>query len=253
MDTKLPMVKRSVGPLSINCSPLTFGAALEHPPRRPIGPNSPPLQSEFARLGPPTLSSTITHTKPPAPKIRLQIHFSSSTGPLFESYAGGPNDPSPVANPILDQKTIQPQSTISQRGTQKFGESFDTLRTLVKMDLDKDFEEICALGEGTGGTVYKVRDRKTGIVMARKTISVLEVPIKQLHRELSIAASVNHTNIIDWYSSYLVPSSGEIKIIMEFCEGGSLESVNRRIKERGGVVEEKIAGRLAEGVPALSF
>jgi len=44
------------------------------------------------------------------------------------------------------------------------------------------------------------------------------------------------------------PSSSEVKILMEFCEGGSLEAVGRRIKELNGVVGEKIAGRLAEGV-----
>jgi mitogen-activated protein kinase kinase len=35
---------------------------------------------------------------------------------------------------------------------------------------------------------------------------------------------------------------------MEFCEGGSLEAVGRRIKERNAIVGEKIVGRLAEGV-----
>jgi len=44
------------------------------------------------------------------------------------------------------------------------------------------------------------------------------------------------------------PSSSEVKILMEFCEGGSLEAVGKRIRDRGAVVGEKIAGRLAEGV-----
>jgi len=44
------------------------------------------------------------------------------------------------------------------------------------------------------------------------------------------------------------PSSSEVKILMEFCEGGSLESVGKRIKERNAVVGERIAGRLAEGI-----
>jgi len=44
------------------------------------------------------------------------------------------------------------------------------------------------------------------------------------------------------------PSSSEVKILMDFCEGGSLESVGKKIKERNAIVGEKIAGRLAEGV-----
>jgi mitogen-activated protein kinase kinase len=39
---------------------------------------------------------------------------------------------------------------------------------------------------------------------------------------------------------------------MEFCEGGSLEAVGKRIKERNAIVGEKIAGRLAEGVCPLA-
>jgi mitogen-activated protein kinase kinase len=48
------------------------------------------------------------------------------------------------------------------------------------------------------------------------------------------------------------PSSSEVKIVMEFCEGGSLEAVGKRIKERNAIVGEKIAGRLAEGVRPLA-
>jgi len=44
------------------------------------------------------------------------------------------------------------------------------------------------------------------------------------------------------------PSSSEVKVVMEVCEGKSLEAVGKRIKERGARVGEKVAGRLAEGV-----
>jgi mitogen-activated protein kinase kinase len=44
------------------------------------------------------------------------------------------------------------------------------------------------------------------------------------------------------------PSSSEVKILMEFCPGGSLKAVAKRIADRDGRVGEKVAGRLAEGV-----
>ena len=113
---------------------------------------------------------------------------------------------------------------------------------------DDVFEEICRLGEGAGGAVHKVKDKRTNVIMARKTITTREVPVKQLMRELSIAASAEHINITKWHGTYMSPSSNEIKILMEYCEGGSLEGVGKRIKERGAVVGEKITGRLAEGV-----
>lgn len=113
---------------------------------------------------------------------------------------------------------------------------------------DEVFDEIDRLGEGAGGGVHKVRHKPTGMIMARKTITILEAPRGQLERELSIAASANNPNIIKWYGVYMSPSSSEVKILMELCEGRSLDAVGRQMKELGAVVGEKIYGRLAEGV-----
>ena len=113
---------------------------------------------------------------------------------------------------------------------------------------DEVLEEIDCLGEGAGGAVHKVRDKRSGFVYARKTITTREVAVKHVVRELSVISSTHHVNIVQCYGVYMSPSSSEVKIVMEDCEGGSLEAVGKKIKERGAVVGEKIAGRLAEGV-----
>ena len=77
--------------------------------------------------------------------------------------------------------------------------------------------------------------------------------MKQLLRELSIISSTQHHNIIVFHGAYMSPSTSEVKILMEFCEGGSLESVGKKIREMNAVVGEKIAGRLAEGVRVSTF
>ena len=43
-------------------------------------------------------------------------------------------------------------------------------------------------------------------------------------------------------------SSSTISIAMEFCEGGSLDSVYREVKKLGGRTGEKVLGKVAEGV-----
>lgn len=43
-------------------------------------------------------------------------------------------------------------------------------------------------------------------------------------------------------------SSSTISIAMEFCEGGSLDSVYREVKKLGGRTGEKVLGKCAEGV-----
>ena len=127
------------------------------------------------------------------------------------------------------------------------------LNSVFPKDLSDDyFEELCRLGEGAGGGVHKVRYKQDGMILARKTITTLEVAKSQLSRELNIAASAVHPNITKWFGVYTSPSSSEVKILMEFCEGRSLDAVGRQMKELGAVVGEKIYGRLAEGVRSNS-
>lgn len=118
---------------------------------------------------------------------------------------------------------------------------------------DEFLEELDRLGEGAGGAVYKVRDKRTGSIYARKTITTREVAVKHVVRELSVISSAHHVNIVQCYGAYIVPSASEVKIVMECCEGGSLEAIGKKIKEMGAVVGEKIAGRLAEGVSRFAF
>lgn len=43
-------------------------------------------------------------------------------------------------------------------------------------------------------------------------------------------------------------AESRISLAMEFCEGGSLDSVYRRVKDLGGRTGEKVLGKVAEGV-----
>jgi mitogen-activated protein kinase kinase len=113
---------------------------------------------------------------------------------------------------------------------------------------DDMFEDLSRLGEGSGGAVYKVKDKRTGLIIARKSITTRETPTRQLLRELQFMKTTEHKNICRFHGAYMSPSSSEVKVLMEYCEGSSLESVGKRIKELGGRVGEGVAGRLAEGV-----
>ncbi|KAJ7772596.1 STE/STE7 protein kinase [Mycena maculata] len=154
----------------------------------------------------------------------------------------------------LDEKKperAEPTNGTSRENSDVEEDDGDAVHTDPQQHLpwsDDVLEEVSRLGEGAGGAVHKVRDKRTGKIMARKTITTREAPMKQLLRELSIISSTAHINIILFHGAYMSPSSSEVKILMEYCEGGSLEAVGKRIKERNAVVGEKIAGRLAEGV-----
>ncbi|KAF8896874.1 kinase-like domain-containing protein [Gymnopilus junonius] len=113
---------------------------------------------------------------------------------------------------------------------------------------DETLEILSRLGEGAGGAVHKVRDTRDGMLYARKTITTREVSMRQVVRELNIISTSGHANIVQCFGAYMSPSSSEVKIVMEYCEGGSLEAVGKKLRQVGAVVGEKVAGRIAEGV-----
>ncbi|KAI9062895.1 kinase-like protein [Trametes sanguinea] len=248
-------VNDSVPPLNVRKGPRESpngSAMLSAPAPAPPLSRSPTPTASLSPPAPPMPSSS------PRRKLALpKIDFSNiSKGNTFEIYAGGPQPQaaSPAPRTTSDnssEPTIRPEATISPRPRPPPTVSIENLRqTVEEFDQWSDdvLEELGRLGEGAGGAVHKVRDKRTGLVMARKTITTLEAPMKQLLREIKITSSTSHVNIIHFYGAYISPSSSEVKVLMEYGEGGSLESVGKRMKEIGGRVGEKVAGRLAEGI-----
>ncbi|KAJ7188045.1 STE/STE7 protein kinase [Mycena filopes] len=280
--------QRPMGPRAISSSSSSASLPSSVPPTPPLvirkQPPRPslvvPAPAAPARSPTPTLSLSIpgapgSSPRPVTPKPRLVI--APITATANEYYGGGPSD-SAINRNTPDRPedlTIRPDSSSGPplrpaplSDIQKLLGTLDRppSRSRPSSDAEDDdavratpntpnlpwgddvLEEISRLGEGAGGAVHKVRDKRTGKIMARKTITTREAPMKQLLRELSIISSTEHINIILFYGAYMSPSSSEVKILMEFSEGGSLEAVGKRIKEINAVVGEKIAGRLAEGV-----
>ncbi len=116
-------------------------------------------------------------------------------------------------------------------------------------------EDVERLGEGVGGEVFKVRDKRTNKILARKIIQARSIPIEQLVRELNALSATENRNLLRVYGVYISPSSSEVKVVMELCEGKSLEAISERIKGLGCRASEKVVGKIGEGVcpfPTLS-
>ena len=207
----------------------------EHPTDIPTNNSTVPSADK-------TIQAHETYSPPPE---RLQPSQSNPTPPTG-------NDP---IRETINKLTSGSSSGVTVTSTTSHSSSTDSSNSppfAHPKDFSDEFlEEIDCLGEGAGGAVHKVRDKRSGAVYARKTITTREVAVKHVVRELSVISSTHHVNIVQCYGVYMSPSSSEVKIVMEDCEGGSLEAVGKKITERGAVVGEKIAGRLAEGVSWL--
>lgn len=120
-------------------------------------------------------------------------------------------------------------------------------------EADEFLKDVQRLGEGAGGEVWKVTDTRTGKELARKLIQARTTPPKQLVRELRYLKDTTHPNIVRFYGAYISPSSSEVKVLMEFCEGGSLEAIGEKIKNGRGRIHEHVAAKIGEGVRLLPF
>ncbi|ORZ07585.1 kinase-like domain-containing protein [Absidia repens] len=114
----------------------------------------------------------------------------------------------------------------------------------------EDVENIQKLGEGAAGTVWKVKHKPTGRIMAKKTITVDPDPQlqRQILRELSFLRTCGSPHIVAFYGAFLDDGDTTIAICMEYCEGGSLEDIYKRAKSMEAVIGETILAKLAEAV-----
>ncbi|KAK4983619.1 Protein kinase C signaling pathway involved MAPKK protein [Elasticomyces elasticus] len=115
---------------------------------------------------------------------------------------------------------------------------------------DNRIVELGSLGEGAGGAVTRCILKGGKTVFALKIITTDPNPDvkKQIVRELSFNKNCASSHICRYYGAFVDDSTGTISIAMEFCEGGSLDSVYREVKKLGGRTGEKVLGKVAEGV-----
>ncbi|KAK7261937.1 hypothetical protein RIF29_28261 [Crotalaria pallida] len=86
-----------------------------------------------------------------------------------------------------------------------------------------ELDRLNRIGSGSGGTVYKVLHRPTNRFYALKVIygHHEESVRRQIHREIQILRDVDDQNVVKCHDMY--DSNGEIQVLLEFMDGGSLE------------------------------
>ncbi|KAG7360442.1 protein kinase [Nitzschia inconspicua] len=100
-------------------------------------------------------------------------------------------------------------------------EEFDLMVAEELRDVKEKYKILEILGSGSYGTVRKCKDRKTGELLACKTIKKSKVDnFENLRREITILESVDHPNIIKFVDVY--EDEKYIHLVTELCTGGEL-------------------------------
>jgi mitogen-activated protein kinase kinase len=132
--------------------------------------------------------------------------------------------------------------------------------------MEKRIQEISSLGEGAGRCSYEVYIERGKTIFALKVSFASQLTQrvtdrfldnhnnpdpaikKQILRETKFNKYCTSEHICRYYGAFEDPATATISIAMEFCEGGSLDSIYREVKKLGGRTGEKVLGKIAEGV-----
>lgn len=102
------------------------------------------------------------------------------------------------------------------------------------------YDKVALLGRGGMGEVWKVREKKTGKVLALKTmlpkVAADEKGKRMFLREAALSEQLNHKNVVRTYQTGC--ANGIFYILMDLCEGGSAQDL---MEKKGGKLSLNLA------------
>ncbi|XP_073011368.1 mitogen-activated protein kinase kinase 5-like [Typha latifolia] len=108
-----------------------------------------------------------------------------------------------------------------------------------------ELERVRRLGSGSGGTVYMVIHRPSGRLYALKVIYGHHEPAvrRQIYREIEILRTADNPFVVRCHAMY--DHAGEIQILLEYMDGGSLDGRRLDSEPLLADVARQILGGLA--------
>lgn len=167
----------------------------------------------------------------------LAWHFSSSSA--FIATAPSSNSSSTTSNELKNSLILTPShfpfplSPVPVRSPPaKLTERYVSLqkqrhhRRQISADKSQDLNILKLLGEGSFGAVYKATHRPTGAVVAVKIIPNAGAGEEEkIKGEIDILSRCDSPYIVGYCECFIKPPTdkpGEMWIVMEYCEGGSV-------------------------------
>ena len=143
-------------------------------------------------------------------------------------------------------KNGQPQFLCIDKGGEKVN---------VGSKLD-DFQIVRPLGKGHFGSVYLVTSKLTKKLYAMKEIQASKYTSKeeldQVEKEIKLLENLRHPHVITYFNSF--KEKGNIYIIIEYINGGSLEDLLvENIKKKKRIEEKKLWDLIIQSLSGLLY
>lgn len=107
--------------------------------------------------------------------------------------------------------------------------------------IEFEYEALEVIGRGSFGTVRKVRQKDTGVILVRKEIEYTSMNNQEKNHiisELRILRELDHPNIVRYLRHDHLPEKKMIHIYQEYCDGGDLGKVIQTFKKNKELVPE---------------
>jgi p21-activated kinase 1 len=156
-----------------------------------------------------------------------QLERSHSNSRQLTRQNTAPAGPAPLAaqQPAFASETTSAAPTARRRPPRQ---SFDIVARLREIVSPQDpytmYRDFNKIGQGASGGVYTAHENATARCVAIKQMNLEQQPKKDLIvNEILVMKESRHKNIVNFLDSFLV--KGDLWVVMEFMEGGSLTDV----------------------------
>ena len=151
-----------------------------------------------------------------------------------------------AASSSLADATMSPDVMSPKDGIKQLQREFSS------RDPEKVFKVQEQLGEGASGAVYRAVHRETKKVVAIKKMQVGVNYVTATVKEIKIMKDLKSPFTLKYYGCY--NKDDAIWIIMEYCDGGSLQDIiDARENEEVCLTEQQIAQIVAQVLQALEY
>lgn len=148
------------------------------------------------------------------------------------------------------QSTPKHQRTSSVKVSLTPAQRFEKRSNTRLCNALENFEFITLVGNGAFASVYKAINRTTNQVVAIKQIRIeKDQDVRALMGEIDLLKILKHPNIVKYHG--FVKTSISLNVILEYCEGGSLRQLYKKLKK--GLPETQIINYVGQILHGLAY